>query len=68
MAQNFKKISEDTREQADKSRQVQAEIQVISDVIQNNTATVEETAAATEALSEQSMNLDSMVRRFQVKR
>lgn len=68
VAQNFKKISEDTREQADKSRQVQAEIQIISDVIQNNTATVEETAAATEALSEQSMNLDSMVRRFQVKR
>ena len=68
MAQNFKKISEDTKEQADKSRQVQAEIRIISDVIQNNTATVEETAAATEALSEQSMNLDSMVSRFQVKR
>lgn len=60
----FNEISNDTKEQADRSNNMQKEINYISDVVQSNTATAEETAASTEILSEQADVLDQMVQRF----
>lgn len=68
ISKTFEEISNDTIEQAANSKQIQNEIHVISDVIQTNTATVEETAASTAVLSDQAMNLENMVRNFKVKR
>ena len=62
----FKNISEDTKEQADKSSRIKLEISNISDVVQTNTATAEETAAATQELSEQAKNLKDMISKFRV--
>lgn len=66
IASTFKEISEDTQEQANKSNNIQEEVNMISDVVQTNTATVEETAASTAELSDQAMNLENMVRGFKV--
>lgn len=68
IAQAFEQISADTSEQAAKSQGIQTEIHNISDVIQTNTATVEETAASTAVLSEQAANLGVMVQNFRVTR
>lgn len=68
ISKTFEEISNDTIEQAANSKQIQNEIHVISDVIQTNTATVEETAASTAVLSDQAMNLENMVRNFKVNR
>lgn len=62
----FKDISVDTKEQADKSSHIKLEISNISDVVQINSATAEETAAATEELSEQANNLSNLISRFRV--
>ena len=62
----FKDISVDTKEQADKSSHIKLEISNISDVVQINSATAEETAAATEELSEQAKNLSKLISRFRV--
>lgn len=64
----FEDISRDTLEQASKSRNIQTEINNISDVVQTNTATVEETAASTAVLSDQAMSLEGMVKSFKVRR
>ncbi|MGN0439133.1 MAG: methyl-accepting chemotaxis protein [Lachnospiraceae bacterium] len=66
ISQTFEEIANDTGEQAADSKHIQNEINVISDVIQTSTATVEETAASTAVLSEQAMNLENMVRNFKV--
>lgn len=66
IAKAFEEISADTVEQAAKSKNIRTEINNISDVVQTNTATVEETAASTAVLSEQAMNLEDMVRNFKV--
>ena len=62
----FKNISEDTKEQADKSSHIKLEISNISDVVQTNTATAQQTAAATQELSEQAKNLKDMISKFRV--
>lgn len=67
IASAFQSISEDTTEQAAKSTRIQQEVNNISDVVQTNTSTAEETASATSALSEQAENLKEMIRHFQVK-
>lgn len=67
IASAFQSISEDTTEQAAKSTRIQQEVDNISDVVQTNTSTAEETASATSALSEQAENLKEMIRHFQVK-
>lgn len=64
MSLAFDEISNDTREQAERSNNIQKEINYISDVVQSNTATAEETAASTAILSEQANNLDQMVQQF----
>lgn len=62
----FEKIANDTTEQAEKSKRIQKEIDNISDVVQTNTATAEETAASTAVLSEQAANLGELIRNFRV--
>lgn len=62
----FKDISVDTKEQADKSSHIKLEISNISGVVQLNSASAEETAAATEELSEQAKNLSKLISRFRV--
>ena len=62
----FKDISVDTKEQAEKSLHIKVEIANISDVVQTNTATAEETAAATQELSEQAKSLSKLISKFRV--
>ena len=62
----FQDIAEDTSEQAHKSKRIQNEVNNISDVVQTNTATAEETAASTAVLSEQAMNLKELIRNFKI--
>lgn len=62
----FEQISKDTQEQAEKSGHIKAELGNISDVVQTNTATAEETAASTEDLSNQAANLEDMISKFAV--
>lgn len=62
----FTDITADTKEQADKSSRIKMEISNISDVVQVNSATAEETAAATMNLSEQAQNLSKMISKFRV--
>lgn len=62
----FAQISRDTKEQAEKSNHIKTEINNISDVVQTNTATVEETAASTAVLSEQAENLQDLIKNFNV--
>lgn len=66
IAAAFGEITEDTRIQADKSENIKSEMMNISDVVQTNTATAEETAASTEALSDQADNLRDIVNQFRV--
>ena len=62
----FTDITADTKEQADKSSRIKMEISNISDVVQVNSATAEETAAATMNLSEQAQNLSKLISKFRV--
>ena len=66
ISESFKNISADTKVQADKSVHIKSEISNISDVVQTNTATAEETAAATQELSEQARNLSGLIAKFRV--
>ena len=66
IAHAFKSISADTKEQAEKSTRIKSVISNISDVVQVNSATAEETAAATEELSERAKNLSQMISKFQI--
>ena len=62
----FDAITVDTSEQAHKSNRIQSEVDNISDVVQTNTATAEETAASTSVLSEQAVNLKEIIRNFKL--
>ena len=62
----FTSITADTKEQADKSSRIKHEISNISDVVQVNSATAQETAAATVNLLEQAQNLSRLISRFRV--
>ena len=66
ISEAFKTISNDTKIQADKSVHIKSEISNISDVVQTNTATAEETAAATQELSEQAKSLSRLIAKFHV--
>lgn len=66
ISEAFKTISNDTKIQADKSVHIKSEISNISDVVQTNTATAEETAAATQELSEQAKSLSNLIAKFHV--
>lgn len=62
----FQSIAEATLDQAEKANRIQNEIDNISDVVQTNTATTEETAASTAVLSEQALNLKEMIKDFKL--
>lgn len=66
ISEAFKNISADTREQADKSSSIKREISNISNGVQMNSATAEETAASTQELSEQANNLRKLISKFKV--
>ena len=61
------KISEATGEQAVSIAKVTQSVNQISDVVQNNSATAEESAAASEELSVQAHILSSLVSQFKLK-
>ena len=62
----FEEISEDTKNQAGKSENIKKEMMSISDVVQTNTATAEETAASTGILSSQADSLRDIVNKFKL--
>lgn len=62
----FQDIADDTLEQAHKSKRIQSEMDNISDVVQTNSATAEETAASTALLSEQAKSLKELIRKFKI--
>ena len=66
IARSFDSISEATREEACKANSIRMEINNISDVVQSNSSTAQETAASTEALSQQAQTLEAMTSRFRV--
>lgn len=66
IATAFDSIAEATKEQVNKSHQIRKEVDTISDVVNSNTATAEETSASAETLSEQAYDLKKMIQRFRV--
>ncbi|MGN0159813.1 MAG: methyl-accepting chemotaxis protein [Lachnospiraceae bacterium] len=62
----FETISCDTADQAEKAQFIKNDIDNISDVVNTNTATAQQTAASTSALSEQAEKLDEMIRHFKL--
>ena len=60
-------ISEASKEAADSITQITVGVEQISNVVQNNSATAEESAAASEELSGQAQMLDSLVSQFKLK-
>ena len=59
-------ISELTIQQADAIMQIRKSIEMISDIVQGNSATSEESAAASEELSAQAQLLKDLVEQFDV--
>lgn len=59
-------ISEASVQQADAISQIRKSIELISEIVQGNSATSEESAAASEELSAQAQLLKSMVEQFQM--
>ena len=60
------KIASASEYQSDSISQITAEVDQISDVVQNNSATSEELAAASEELSTQAQVLESLISQFQL--
>lgn len=65
IAEAFSEIANSTNEQAEHARAIKDEVNSISNVVQSNTSTAQQTAASTEKLSGQADNLKGMVGRFQ---
>lgn len=63
----IEQISEASSDQADSIAQIMVGIDQISNVVQTNSATAEESAAASEELSSQSQLMKSLVGRFKLK-
>ena len=55
-----------SKEQAETMAQVQMGIEQIADVVQNNSASAEETSATSEELSAQSQNLKALIEQFEL--
>ena len=62
----IEKISGDSVEQADKVQRATEGIEEISNVVQNNSATAEQSAAASEELSGQSQLMKEMISKFEL--
>lgn len=63
----FTAISEDSSVQADRSGAMKTEIVKVSDVVQSNTATAEETSAAASSMSLNAAELHRLVKQFVVR-
>ncbi len=61
----MQKISEVSVQQADAIAQIRKSVELISDIVQGNSATSEESAAASEELSAQAQILKELVERFE---
>ena len=59
--------AEASREQADMLKQIQVQIDQISTVVQNNSASAEETSAISQELSAQSISLEEMIAKFELR-
>ena len=66
VAGNSKMITEEVADIADTLEKQTVEIQQINDVVQTNSATSQECAAASEQMSSEAENLREMIRRFKV--
>lgn len=66
ISQAFNQIAEVNILQVQKANEIRVEIGNISDVVQSNTATAEQTAASTEVLSNQALMLERSVSKFRV--
>ena len=66
ISEAFHSISTDTSQQAESVSRIHEELSKVSDVVQSNTATAQETAASSEELSSQALSLKDMVKKFQV--
>ena len=64
IAKSFTEISDATEEQAENSKHIIGELSRITDVVESNTATAEETAASTDLLTAQAEKLTRLVRAF----
>lgn len=68
LADSTDEISKLTVSQADAMKQMEAGVEQISEVIQNNSAAAEETSATSQELSAQTENLEQMVGKFTLKK
>ena len=66
ISQAFNQIAEVNILQVQKANEIRLEIGNISEVVQSNTATAEQTAASTEVLSNQALMLERSVSKFRV--
>lgn len=66
ISQAFQAITEDTAKQTDTMENIRNEISNISDVVLENTAAAQQTAASTEVLSKQAAKLEKLVKNFKV--
>lgn len=64
IAKTSKKLSEDSKQQAESMEQANAGVTRIADIVQSNSATAEETSATSEELSAQATSMDEIVSRF----
>ncbi len=62
-----KQLSEDIKMQAESVEQADSGIMRISEVVQSNSATAEETSATSEELSAQAINMDELVSKFRLR-
>lgn len=66
ISEAFNIILQDTEEQAKNSAGIESEIINISDVVQTNTATTEETAASSKLLADEALKLNRMMKKFKI--
>lgn len=67
IAETSQMLSRDSLEQTEVMEQADADINRISNVVQNNSAAAEESSATSQELSEQAMNMHELVASFQLK-
>lgn len=63
----IKEIAEDSRKQAEESEYINQEMGTISTVTQANSATVEQSAASSEELNQQAVQMKKMTKQFRLK-
>lgn len=67
LAVSTKEISDLSDDQAEAMKQLEAGVEQIAEVIQNNSAAAQESSATSEELSAQSQSLEELVAQFKIK-